>query len=234
MTNEIVKIVDNDLTQIIMDIDRAFTPDCFKMIYLVLKYCDKNVDIKISNKNHMKNLKLSKPKWCVCRVYKSVSKARNHMFEYKYDREQEKRVKYNWLLKIAYLTWFANLCMSIFLPLTLYHESCLHGIYWLAIFIFLLYLVFLYFLEIFLFLLVTDYYQNPVPKRFSRMSRCGYYSMRLYIIFVTPIESLTCRTVEFATLIFVIECMKCYSDEFNEDYKELLLILLIISLLTFI
>ena len=94
-----------------MDIDRPLTPDSYKIIHLIYENSKAYVDLKISNKNYFKEFKVEEPKCFIAKVYRSICNARNDLFGYQYNREQEKRVKYHWLLKLAYVTWFINMCM---------------------------------------------------------------------------------------------------------------------------
>ena len=52
--NKIQQTRRGNMTQIIMDIDRSLTSDSYKILSLVYDYCEKFVELKISNKNHMK------------------------------------------------------------------------------------------------------------------------------------------------------------------------------------
>ena len=52
--NKIQQTRRGNMTQIIMDIDRSLTSDSYKILFLVYDYCEKFVELKISNKNHMK------------------------------------------------------------------------------------------------------------------------------------------------------------------------------------
>lgn len=51
-TNQIVRTSREDLTQIIMDIDRPLTSDSYKIIYLIYENSENYVDLKIGNINH--------------------------------------------------------------------------------------------------------------------------------------------------------------------------------------
>ena len=130
-TNEIVQTQREGITQIIMDIDRPLTYDSYKILYLLYVYCDQFVDLKISNKNYLKKVDTGEPTNFISKTYKAICNARNDFFGFAYDREHEKRVKYHWLLKIAYLTWFTNMFMCILIPIMMRHDKCLEGILWL-------------------------------------------------------------------------------------------------------
>ena len=150
-TNEIVQTRGN-MTQIIMNIDRPLTSDSHKILYLVLDYCEPYVDLKISNKNYLKEVGAGEPTNFISKAYKAVCNTRNNFFGFAYDREHEKRVKYHWLLKLAYLTWFTNMFMCILIPIMMRHDECLEGLLWAAHSIFGSYLVVSYILEIIFFL----------------------------------------------------------------------------------
>ena len=53
-TNELQQTRRGNMTQIVMDIDRHLTSDSYKILYLVYDYCEKFVELKISNRKHMK------------------------------------------------------------------------------------------------------------------------------------------------------------------------------------
>ena len=61
-TDEIVKTSKEDLTQIIMDIDRPLTSDAYKIIYLVYANTENYVDLKIGNINYAKPINHDEPK----------------------------------------------------------------------------------------------------------------------------------------------------------------------------
>ena len=145
------KIGEND-TQICMDINRPLTSDSYKILYLVYDNCKEYTDLDISNKNYLRKVDFGEPKYCISRTYRAISNTRRDFFRYEYSREQEKRVKYHWLLKIAYITWFTNILMCILIPLFMYHDECLEGLLWAAHSIFGFYLVISYILEIIFFL----------------------------------------------------------------------------------
>ena len=159
---------------------------------------------------------------------------KNDFFRYEYNREQEKRVKYSLLLKLAYITWFVNMFMCILIPIMMYHEECLKGLLWLAHYIFGSYLVFSYILEIVLFLILTDACQHKLPEDLSRKSRCGYKIMRLYFIFGTALQSLLSKAAEYTAISFMVEIFKCYNDKNLDNDKDLLLILFVLSIFTFV
>ena len=61
-TDEIVKTSRDNLTQIIMDIDRPLTSDAYKIIYLVYANTENYVDLKIGNINYAKPINHDEPK----------------------------------------------------------------------------------------------------------------------------------------------------------------------------
>ena len=150
-TNEIVQTRGN-MTQIIMNIDRPLTSDSYKILYLVFDYCEPYVDLKISNKDYLKEVDTGEPTNCISKICKSICNTRNDFFRFSYGREHEKRVKYHWLLKLAYLTWLTNMFMCILIPIMMRHDECLKGLLWAAHSIFGTYLVVSYILEIIFFL----------------------------------------------------------------------------------
>ena len=222
------------MTQIIMDIDRSLTSDSYKILSLVYDYCEKFVELKISNKNHMKESNFDERKWWVFRIYRSFCSTKNEFFGYEYDRKQEKRVQYHWLLKLSYLAWLTNMFVWIVFPLSMYHEECLKGLKWNAHYIFVSYLAFSYILEIFLFLLLTDVWQQKLPEGLSKMSRCGHKLMRLYFIFSSAFQSLISKAAEYTAISFMVEIMKCYYDDGYQEDKVLLMVLFVVSIFTFV
>ena len=222
------------MTQIFLNIDRPLTNDSYKILYLVCDFCEHFVDLKISNKNYLKEVFPEEPKCCITRIYKSVCNARNDFFGYEYDRQQEERVKYHWLLKLAYLTWFTNMFMCILIPIMMYHKECLKGLLWEAHYIFGSYLVISYILEIMLFLLLTDALQQSLPKDLSKISRCGYKLMRLYFIFGTALKSLISKAAEYTAISFMVEIYKCYNSESVQDKTFLLMALYAVSIFAFV
>ena len=122
-TNEIVQTQRGNMTQIIMDIDRPLEYDSYKILYLLYEYCDHFVDLKISNKNYLKEVNAGEPTNFISKAYKAVCNTRNDFFGFAYDREHEKKVKYHWLLKLAYLTWFTNMFMCILIPIMMRHDK---------------------------------------------------------------------------------------------------------------
>ena len=233
-TNEIVQTQRGNMTQIIIDINRRLTYDSYKILYLVYDYCEPYLDFKISNINYLKELDTGEPKNFISRIYKSVWNTRNNFFGFAYDREHEKRVKYHWLLKLAYLTWFTNMFMCILIPIIMRHDKWLEGILWLGHYIFGSYLVISYISEIVLFLWLTDALRQPLPDNMSKMSRCGYKLMRLYFILVTAFQSLISKAAEYTAISFMVEIIKCYGLESKEEVQILLLVLFIISIFTFV
>ena len=135
-----------------MDINRPLTSDSYKILYLVYDNCKEYTDLNISNKNYLKEDDSGEPKYCISRTYRAISNTRRDFFRYEYSREQEKKVKYHWLLKIAYITWFINMLMCIQIPIFMYDQDCLDGLIWAAHYIFVSYLVISYILEIIFFL----------------------------------------------------------------------------------
>ena len=221
------------LTQIIMDVDRSLSPDSYKIIYLVYENSESYVDLKISNKNYLKEFSIEEPRWCITKIYWSICNVRNDLFGYQYDREQERRVKYNWLIKLAYLTWLINMCMWIVLPLTMYHDTCLKGLEWKSHVIFLSYLGASYIFEIIFFFWLTDACQQNLFSDLSTMSKCGYKLMRLYYIFGTAFQSSISKAAEYTAIAFMVEIMKWTNDEGHKDDRNLLLSLFAVSLFTF-
>ena len=71
-TNEIVQTQRENMTQIIIDINRRLTYDSYKILYLVYDYCEPYLDFKISNINYLKELDTGEPKNFISRIYKSV------------------------------------------------------------------------------------------------------------------------------------------------------------------
>ena len=55
-TDEIVRTSQEDLTQIVMDIDRTLTSDAYKIIYLIYENTEEYVTLKIDNINYLKEL----------------------------------------------------------------------------------------------------------------------------------------------------------------------------------
>ena len=51
-TDEIVKTSREDLTQIIINIDRLLTPDSLKIIFQIYENSQRYVDLKITNANY--------------------------------------------------------------------------------------------------------------------------------------------------------------------------------------
>ena len=221
------------MSQIVMDIDRPLTPDSFKIIYLVYENSEDYVHLKISNKNYLKELNIEEPKWCITKIYRSICDARNNFFGYEYDREQERRVKYHILLKLAYVTWIINMCMWVVLPLTLYHKTCLRGLEWEAHITFLSYLAASYIFEIIFFLWLTDASQQKLPSYLSANSKCGHKLIRLYYIFGTALQSSIAKAAEYTAIAFMVEIMKWTNDEGHKNDRNLLLSLFIVSLFTF-
>ena len=233
-TDEIVRTSQEDLTQIVMDIDRTLTSDAYKIIYLIYENTEEYVTLKIGNINYLKELNPDESKWCISKIIRPFSNAKNYFFSYEYDREHEKRVKYHWLLKLAYVTWITNMFMCILIPISMYHDKCLKGLLWAAHYIFGSYLVLSYIFEIIFFFWLTDARQQKLPQGLSKTSRCGYKLMRMYFIFGTAFQSLISKAAEYTAISFMVEIIKCYHSESVEYNKIILLILFIVSIFTFI
>ena len=52
-----------------MDVDRSLSPDSYKIIYLVYENSESYVDLKISNKNDMKEFSIEEPRGCITKIY---------------------------------------------------------------------------------------------------------------------------------------------------------------------
>lgn len=58
--------------------------------------------------------------------------------------------------------------------------------------------------------------------------------MRLYFIFGTALQSLLSKAAEYTAISFMVEILKCYNDKNLDNDKDLLLILFVLSIFTFV
>ena len=131
----------------------------------------------------------------------------NNVTSYKFFKDIENKINFHVIIKFAYLSFFLNLFLCIFLPITLRHPKCQRGLEWSSHVIFGSYLILSFFVEFLIFFLWfnkearNSFFENTSTKK------------TLFIFALYSIIGLVSKADIYTDIAFIVELCKCAEKE---------------------